>query len=106
MNKIIIYVVVFLSFFSIKTSFAESSLACESVLCLSGGLANEKGFQQCSKSIQAFGEIKIYSQRGFEPELTRAARATYIESCKDADKNYIRQVLALYGDREYIDIGL
>lgn len=99
------YLSVLFMFFS-GASFAEQNLPCEAVLCLSGGLASQSGFQECAPSIQAFGQIKIYSQKGFEPELTRAARTTFIESCKDADKNYIRSVLAMYGEREYIDIGL
>lgn len=86
--------------------FADSQMACEAILCMSGGWANEKGFQQCAPSIQAFGQVKIYTQRGFDGELTRAARAIFLESCTNADKTFVRQALMMYGDKEYIDINL
>lgn len=92
--------------FNTTTFASDNEQACTAIMCLSGGWANATGFQECAPSLQAFGNIKIYSHEGFEGELTRAARAVFLESCGSADKTFLRQSLMLYGDREYIDINL
>lgn len=81
--------------------------ACESVICLTGGLFNVKGLKNCGPAVHRFASIRKYDQHHrFMPELTLLWRTAYIESCRSGDKKTVRAILLKFGDQEHVNLPI
>ncbi|WP_434779732.1 hypothetical protein [Neisseria sp. Ec49-e6-T10] len=100
------FICLFLSNFSMANAVKNyvEGAACETYLCLGGAVLTGEGVKTCLPAMRKFFDIRFYSQRGFEPQITQGLRAVYLESCKTSDKKLARAVLLKFGDQEYLNI--
>lgn len=87
-----------------NVSFADNEIACKAVLCLSGGLANEKGFAECVAPVATYANIRVYDHKKFNESLTAIARDSFIRQCSSADSGFISRITATYGPIENVNL--
>lgn len=84
----------------VSYSYSNDDMACKAVLCLSGGLVNQSGFQDCVAPIASYANIKIYDHKKFNETLTSISRDRYLKQCESADTSYINKITITYGRME------
>lgn len=95
----------FISYGSINNKvFASNQVACQAVLCLSGGLVNEKGFQECVGPVSVYSNIRVYDHKKFNQTLTSIARDRFLRQCGEADNQFINNITMTYGTIEDVKL--